>query len=445
MAPPILWNKEINGMKMSFVPMKHVDTVAVGIFVRVGSRYENEKNSGISHLIEHMMFKGTKEKKGDDISLMLDKEGASYNAGTSNEFTYYFICGHKKSVYVFIELIFDMIFNPAFRLSDLKTERNVVIEEIKLGKDSPNQVLMNYIQEKMFDGSSLARTITGPASVVGKITPEQLKQYTNEFYNPKRMVFMAVGNMNPKKIYRLLKSYVPKIIQKRNNTTTLYKVPSFKQQKNPMVYIKKKEDIGQTYIALIFRSCHQFHKDEEVYDLIGDVLSTGSSSRLFMLLRNKLGIAYFVNSFNLAFCEEGIFCINAGVDNKRVGQAIEEIVKTIVDLKNNGITEDEYTKITKLQVASFALSLQTPEDYMKFYGLRLLFKDIDYPKPTKIVKKISVEDQIKIYENIPRKKINSTINDLFSTDNVNLFVYGTSPSKNIGKTLNLLKKKSNRK
>ena len=194
-------------------------------------------------------------------------------------------------------------------------------------------------------------------------------------------------------------------------------------QTKPEKYIISKTDISQTIIIIVFKSHSIFSTYSDVYDVISDILSSGSSSRLFNLLRNKMGATYFNYSENVSYAYEGIFSIHLGVDNKRVDEVIQKVIEELKLLCKKGISKDELEKAKKIRITAFSLALQTPQDLMKFYGHNEIMYKVG-AIPHHIKNKINVGTRIQDYEKIDLQTVNEVIKDLFREEKMNVFIYG---------------------
>lgn len=412
-----------NKLRTILIPIEHTDTVAVGIFVKVGSRYETEQNNGTAHFLEHMMFKGTRHYPNGSISDKLDAVGAIYNAETSHESTSYYIYGHKSDLELFIKIMIDIYANPVFREEDIMTERGVVYEELNMYKDDPNEYVDNHIYETMFSNSSLRYPILGTKKNLASISRKDLLHFRKKYYVPERTVFVVSGDFDKKKVFDLLKSRLSKI--KNGVHDIIIPIQDPKIQTKAETYLLEKTDMAQTIVTLVFRSHSYFSTYSDIYDIIGDVLATGSSSRLYNLLRNKMGVTYFSYAGNISHTYEGIFTINLGVDSKRVKEVLEKVKEEIQKLIKKGITKEELEKAKKIRITAFALGLQTPQDLMNFYGNKEIMFNIG-PIPQHITTKINVKTRIEDYAQIDLLTVNAVIKDLFQEDKFNTFILGNS-------------------
>jgi len=414
-----------NNMRVLLVPMVNTETIAVGMYVKVGSRYETAYNSGIAHFLEHMMFKGTKHMKTETISYKLDSVGARYNAETSYEHTCYYIYGHKNDTELFVKMIADIYLNPLLNKEDIEIEKGVVTEELNMTADDPNEQLHELIFRNMFTNSSLGMPIIGTLKNIKNYTQRDIIDFRSKFYVPERTVFIITGNFSKNKILNLIKGIFKHkmtnvIKQDKLSRSQLYPLDDPIIQTMPLIKIKKSK-VSQTSIAIVFRSHSLYSGREEIYDLLSDILTTGTSGRLFILLRNKLGAIYYVSSNNMSFMHEGIFVINIGADNKRVSEIIDKVLEELHSIKKNGVSQEELDKAKKIRITSFTLGLQTPQELLSYYGMNEIMYGIDN------VYRNSIKDNIKKYEKITLTEINEVADELFRKEHINIFINGKTP------------------
>lgn len=420
-----------NKMNVLLIPLDETDTVAVGIFIKVGSRFETKKNNGISHFLEHMIFKGTKKLTSNKIYQILDNVGAIYNAQTSHESTNYYIYGHKDDIELFIGIMAEIYWNPLFREDDLITERDVVIEELNMYKDDPKDLIYDILHETLFPNSSLKFPIIGTKKNILSFTREDLFKFRRQYYLANRTAFVVTGNFDRYSISDLIKSKMGSIYKSVNNAIVPEPDPLIVT--SPKIVIREK-DIAQTNVMVSFRSQGIYSKDTPVYDLIGSILSGGLSSRLYNLLRNELGSTYFFNASNVSYTYEGVFIIHMGINNKRVDEVINKVLEEINGLrmsvknkkKGYAITQGELNKAKRIIITQFSLSLQTPQDLLQYYGLQEIYYNIG-PIPLDFKHRIHIRSRINEYESITIEHTNEVIRDLFRPENLNIVIYGHPP------------------
>jgi predicted Zn-dependent peptidase len=309
------------------------------------------------------------------------------------------------------------------------TERKVVIEELKMSKDDPSDILYDFIHSIIFNNTTLADNILGSEKSINTLSLDKLKKFRNLYYKPDNSVLDISGGFEPKKTYDKIKNKIysyPK--------TPLFKIPNINKI-NKIVEIKDKfffkinKDLNQTLLAITFKSYHKYHDFNEYLELIEDLLSSGSSSRLFNLLRNKLGVTYFNYSSNMTFDNYGFFMINIGVDTKKVELVIEKILEELKRIKRSKIKEDEFNKIKKIRQTGFSLSLQDPRSLMKYYGLSELFYEPRNPDKTKKKANYIISNTLKRMKNLDLIKFNKVVSELFVKKNMKVFVHGPKINK----------------
>jgi predicted Zn-dependent peptidase len=399
-----------NKMRVLLLPFKDNNIVAVGVFVKTGSAYETDKSSGMAHFLEHMMFQGTKNHTAKQMSETLDSVGALYNAATSYEYTYYYINGYKQDLDLFLDTIMDIYKYPLFKQHDILRERNVIIEELNMDLDNPTTRLYNLFHEKMFPKSSLARPIIGAKENIMAFKRQDFLDFRQKYYVPDNTILVVAGSFPVNKVFNKIQKKMADF--KPESVLSTRPFVCFCQQQTS-VYLQA-EPLAQTQVLFAFRSYPRKDKNNRVLDLVSDLLASGSSSRLFDTLRNRLGVTYFSNAFNSTYKETGNFIIHVGVDNKRVMEVITVIANELKKLKKYGPTEKEMKKIKKIRKASFLLGLQDPRDYFQFYGMQqLLYNELTSP-----------EEIINTYQHITILKMKEVIKDIFQSQHLSLFVYG---------------------
>lgn len=401
-----------NGLKILQINNPSANTVAVGIFVGVGSRHESNKLNGISHFLEHLMFKSNDKYTTAEIAEKLDSLGAKYNAETSYESTHYYIYGDSKNYLDFIDIICNIYLSPKLDKQDIELERGVVIEELNSFIDDQNEIINDRMNETLFNNSQLKNPIIGTEKNIKSFTRNDLVNYRKKYYVPENTVFVISGNFNKDKSFNLIKKLLEPL--KKSNNDLSYELNQLKPQTKPRLILDYDENIAQTDIMITFRSESMYSENNFKYDIISDILASGISSRLFKLLRNKMAITYSIYSYNIAYKSEGVFVINIGVNNGRVDEAIRKILNEIRFLRENGISEEELEKCKKIRETALKLSFQTPQDLLQYAGLEELF----YKKV------ITLEKRIEFYNKINLKDINNLMEILFKSENLNIIIYG---------------------
>ena len=419
----LLLFKMKKSMNTLLIPLKNANTITIGIFIKTGSRQE-KKAFGIAHFLEHMTFKGTKNITSEELMIKLDSIGAQYNAMTGHEFTLYYISGNPKDIDLLLNIMIDLYLNPIYPEEDIEKERNVVLEELYMNSDNNHRKLGNKIFETLYKDSNskletLSRPIIGFIESIKKFTRNDIMEYRKKNYNPSNCLLCISGNFNIKKtIGKIEENFNNKLHKTKfdlfeNNINSSYnfdKINSLKPNMNKYIHIDK--DVNQTIVNFVFNTYDNYNSNNITVDLVCDILSNGFSSRLFNLLRNKMGVSYYNNSYTKNFSDTGNFIISVGIEPKSVFNVIKEIIYELKQMKLNGITEKELEKAKKQNETSLLFQFKDPYEYLMFYGMNYLYK-----KPFQ-----NIYTVLNSINSIELENINLIINKIFTKDN---FIIGT--------------------
>jgi len=417
-----------NKMRVLIIPISATDITSIGIFVKVGSRYETEKNNGISHFLEHLMFKGTKNYSREKIFNELDNVGAIYNAETGFEHTNFYINGHSDYIKLYLDILIDIFINATYKDKDIETEKGVINEEINIYKNDIEEIMNDNINKIMFRNSSLKYPILGTHKTLEKMTRKEIVQFRKNFYVPERSVLVISGSLGTLDRDAVLKYVEPKLEELvMGNTDHIMPISDTDIQLEPSVE-KIKHKTTTPYTCICYKSQSIFSSYLEEYDLISNILTAGSSSRLYNTLREKLGISYMTHSENISYQYEGIFCIYTYADYRNASKVINYILQEISTLVDKGITEDELNKAKQIRISSLSLSLQTPYDIMTYHGTN----EIDYRIGSVNIDKVvrtKMSSRISYIMNIDLNTINGVIRNLFNEEKLNIIIVGNALGK----------------
>ena len=397
-----------NGLTLVLIPLKDEKIISVGIFIKVGSRYETDENNGISHFLEHMTFGGTNTKTENEIMAKLDSVGALYNAATSREFTYFYANGNYKDSNILLDIILDMYMNPIFPEKKIKKERLVVLEELGMHNDDNQMLLYDDVMNLMYNFTTLGNPILGSYETVSNITRDDLLNYHNKYYTPNNSILVVSGNFNHNKIYDKIvkgfsnKHYDQSIIKQSYNI----------QQTIPQLSIIYGEQLFQTNVMIAFRSFKYGDDRNYTLDIISKYLTSGFTSVLFTLLRTKLGVAYSVSTSNETYSDHGIFYIATGLDVKRSVEAISLILDEIKKIRKGEINKDIFNNAKRIFETSMLFELSSPYDYMMSHGMKEIGNtgNISNEYILEKIKKITIND------------IKNIANDVFLSKNMNISI-----------------------
>ncbi len=319
-----------NGMTVISVPQKGATSFSLMVMARVGSRYETEEINGASHFVEHLMFKGTKRRPNAHILTQeFDRFGSEYNAYTSKDSTAYYVkidAGQSEHA---VDLLHDMVFHSLYEPKEINRERGVILEEINMYEDNPVMALEDVLEEALFPQSTLGWQILGPRKVIKNITPKQLTGYRDTYYTPERVVVAMAGKIPPGTMKKVEATFGA-VKSKAKNEAEEYACFCPPKNMGVRVMVQKKET-EQTQLGIAFHGYAYDHKDAAAADLLGVILGGSMSSRLFQEIREKHGLCYTIRASHSSLEDTGIFSIMAGLDKKRIEDAVHAILK---ELKN---------------------------------------------------------------------------------------------------------------
>ncbi len=363
-------------------------SVSMGIVVGTGSCFETEKENGISHFIEHMMFKGTRKRNAFEISDAMDRIGAQSNAFTSKDMTcYYAKCTSDHAGEAF-EILSDFFLDSQFPEEEMEREKGVVLEEISMTEDTPDELCLDILAEAYFGKEGYGRTILGPSSNVKKFTREDLFSYIAERYNPENVVVSFAGNIDFAEAERLVQKYLEPALSRR----------PFEARKKAFSFagksLCKKKDIEQVHIALAYPSLPREHRLMDAALVVNTVLGGGMSSRLFQKVREQMGLAYTVYSYISSFTEGGMLTVYAGVNPANVERAREAVLETIRGFCRDKFTKEEFARGKEQLKSSVILAQENTASQMIAYAKYMLYNDaiLDLEKRVRDIDAMTMED-----------------------------------------------------
>jgi len=356
-----------NGLRLIVKPMDGLFSVTMGVIVGTGGAFETDSEDGISHFIEHVQFKGTPTRTAEQISDEFDRIGAQVNAFTGKDITCYYSKATVEHVEEAFGILADMFLNAAYPADELDRERGVVLEEIAMNEDTPDDLTLDLLSQAYYGNESYGRTILGSPENVKRFTKEDILKYKAERYAPDNAVISMAGNISFDLACSLVEKYFSGWVGK--SAPRQKKINTFSRS------LIKTKPIEQTHIALTFPALTRDDPFSDVLQLINLILGGGMSSRLFMQIREKSGLAYTVYSYATAYSECGNLSVYAGVNDKNAEAAYEKILSEIRRLKNDGITADEFSKGREQMKASLMYSQESTSSQMLLYGKHLLLLD----------------------------------------------------------------------
>lgn len=383
----IVVKKLDNGIPVLIDNIESINTVSLGIFVNTGSRNEYPEESGVSHYIEHMMFKGTETRTAKEISEIIDNEGGMINAYTSRDLTVYYIQMLSNKIGTGIDVLSDMFMNSTFSEENLEKERNVIIEEIRMYDDIPEEIIHDENVKYAVTGVQ-SNSVLGTIESLKGITRERFLKYFNEQYVASNLVISVAGKVDVNEIYTLLNKGLGK-----------FRDSNFRRDIDTSFIINGGENLIKketNQVHLCFNTRGNGVKDDMKYPgaIISSVLGGNMSSRLFQKIREERGLAYSVYSYGTAFLEGGLFTIYAGTTKESYKEVLEIIKNEFNDIRENGITESELQKSKNQFLSMLTFSLESSKGKMSRMANSYLLYDkvIDIDEIIEKIEKITLED-----------------------------------------------------
>ncbi|MDO5414149.1 MAG: pitrilysin family protein [Bacillota bacterium] len=373
----------------------YVQSAALGIWIKAGAADENDDVSGVSHFIEHMMFKGTDKRSAKQIASDVDKIGGTFNAFTGKEATCYYIKTLSSNIYKGAEILIDMLTGSKFDPEEMDKERQVIFEEIKMVKDSPDDDVYDTISELVSSGNPLGRSILGTQESLAGITREKMLSYLNDKYARDSIVIAVAGNFDEEKIMELFEGKLDKL--KAEKVIEPFELKPYKAS-----YDVKVKDIEQTHICLAAPGVSLGNDMYYSFVLMNSIFGGSMSSRLFQNIREEKGLAYSVCSMNAFSSYWGFFSIYAGVAHEKVKDTIEAIKYELDALKNKGVTSEELMMAKEQVKSSYIFGLENINSRMFSIGKNELLLGRVF-KPEEVLEsfdKVTLEDILKAAEMI---------------------------------------------
>ncbi|OPL08390.1 MAG: hypothetical protein AVO33_10560 [delta proteobacterium ML8_F1] len=367
-----------NRMPVALYPMGEAKTVSIGFFIPAGTIHEAGYPSGISHVIEHMLFKGTQHYSAYDIAIAMDHIGGELNAYTSKECTGILARVLPEDLAVPINLVEEMLFRSRFEKEDLIKEKAVILEEILSYEDSPEDISYDGLSKVIYKGSPLVHPILGTRESLEKIDEKVLRDYFNRFYDPGAMVISVAGKIDAGRVLALLNStFGTNKVRRRHYLPAVKRVP-FQGGK-----FLKTRNFEQTHLDIALWGPEEEHRLYYAASILNNILGGTISSRLFQRIREEKGLVYSIHSQINAYESAGSLMISYSLNKSQVEKATHLILKELVRLRDQGITPEEFHHSKKHLVGNMLLETETPEDFMS-----LMAKDLLYRRPVPSVEKI---------------------------------------------------------
>lgn len=397
-----------NGIRIVTEVMPSVRSISLGIWIGTGSRVEHGPQSGLAHFIEHMLFKGTKNRSAEDIARAIDSIGGGLDAFTSKELVSYNTKVLDEHLPIALDVLSDMVLNPLFREDDIEKEKSVILEEIKSELDQPEFVLHEMFISNFWKKHGLGKPILGTRETVKKYTREMLFDYYDRVYSPKNILITAAGNVKHENIISLIRERFDDLQEK--GALPADHAP----EASAPIILKNKESLEQVHITLGVPAYRLAHERRFPLYILNTVLGGGMSSRLFQNIRERQGLVYSVYSELNLFSDTGCLSIYAGTGVESARQVVESIMKEVVDLKRDLIGDDELRRAKDHLKGSLILSLESTSSRMSNLARQELYFSRFW----------TVDEMLDSIEAVTREEVQQVAHEFFSTDKVALAMLG---------------------
>lgn len=403
-----------NKLKIIEVPSSDAESVVVDFFVKTGSRSETEKENGISHFLEHFLFKGTKKYPSAlFISSLIDSIGGEMNANTGKEHTQFFIKASSKHLALIFEVLTDMIQNPLLDEAELEREKGVIIEEINMYKDTPMYEIENVLEQTMWPKTALGRDIAGTKETVTKFTKQMFLDYINRHYQTSNMILGVSGKYDKKQFDGLVEKYWLKYPKAKFHTWQKVK----DNQNSPRFKLQFKET-EQAHLAFGFKGFAYKDKRNSAQLVLSAILGGGMSSRLFMEVRERRGLAYYVRASGSNYQDTGVFNIGAGVQVNKIEEALKVILQELDKIKTGKVDAKELSKAKEFLKGKTTLALEDNQVRLDWFLDSSAFRS----------KILTPSEAFKKIDGVSALDVQKVARDLFQKNKMSLAVIG--PYKN---------------
>lgn len=378
-----------NGIPVVMEQIKNVRSIALGIWVRVGSRNEPAEKNGISHFLEHMFFKGTQKRSAKDIAIDTDSIGGDLNAFTSRESTTFYIKVLDEYFEKGNELLSDIFLHSAFPENDVEKEKGIIKEEIKMVEDTPDDYIYDLFNLAIWGDEGIGQAVLGKRSTIKTFKREDLLSHIKKYYGIKDTVMACAGNFEFDKLIDMLNHSFGSL--RRGSEPEKGKAPVF----NNKVTVHNKE-LSEAHICIGVEGIPVASDDRYVLFLLNTILGAGVSSRLFQEIREKRGLVYSIYSYISAYLDTGVWAVYAGTGRKRVAQVMELIVKEMRELADN-MTEIELERAKAQLKGNLILGLESTSSRMQNIARQEIYYG-RYYSPSELIKDINAVDLKRVKE-----------------------------------------------
>lgn len=403
-----------NGLKIISFYMPGMESISLGIWLNAGGRYEKKKLCGISHFLEHLVFRGTKKRTARQIKEAVEGLGGMLNAFTAEEFTCYLVKIRSKHLRLALDVLMDMVLNAKLSADDVEKERAVILEEIRMYLDLPMHYVHELLSTLLWPDQPLGMLLSGTFETVSQIKAEQIRHYRDEFYLPCGTTIVACGSLKHEELVSNARKYFATIPSGKKQKFAKVKISQTKPQTN---FLDRNTE--QTHISLGVHALSRDHPDKYALTLLHIILGANMSSRLFQEVREKRGLAYEIGTQLKRYMDTGALLVSAGMEHKNACESINVILKELRKIKKEPLGKKEFNRAKEYFIGQFLLALEDTMDHMIWLGEHLATLDKFYTK----------EEVLKKINKVSREDILRLAQQIFKTEDLNLALIGPMKEK----------------
>ena len=399
-----------NGLRIVTVPMEETQTATAVIMVGVGSRYEKENEAGLSHFIEHMLFKGTKKRPTPlIISEALDVIGGEFNAFTGKDRTGYYAKADAQYIETVLDVVSDMYLNSTIKKAEIEKEKGTILQELNMYEDMPMRSISDIFEKLLYQKNSLGREVIGYKKTIRNFQRKDFLTYKKQFYVANNTVVCVAGKINTNKRIQQVKKYFSSL--KKETKQTIDRVEE--KQKKPQIKIKFKKT-EQTHLMLGVRAYDWNDKNRYALALLAIILGGNMSSRLFMAVRERLGLAYYIKTGVEAFEDGGYLVTSAGVKHQNLKLTVQTILKEYSKIRQRKISEKELNKAKNFLKGKAVMSMEASDEVAMFFVEQEVTKK----------KIVTLKDKLKLIDQVTTGDVLKVAQDIFQEAKLNLAIIG---------------------
>jgi predicted Zn-dependent peptidase len=403
-----------NGIRIVTHRMPRMQSVALGLWIRVGGRYEKSENKGMGHFLEHLFFKGSKKYSCRKIKESIEGVGGSLNGFTSEELTCYLAKLPSRYLGLALDILSDMVINPLLLASDIEKEKTVILEEIKMYRDLPQSYVYELLDELLWPKQPLGTAVIGSVESVSRMNRESIHAFKENYYTPSNIVISVAGLLEHNSVVKAAEKLFGGLKDKNINTF----IEAKEEQNKPQLKVFHK-DSEQTHLALGFHSFKREHPLKHALGLLHIILGANMSSRLFNELREKRGLAYEIGTNVKRYEDTGAFIVHAGIDNNKVEEAVKLILEELQKIRNQLVSRDEFKRAKEFYLGQLMLALEDTLDHMLWIG-----------EPTaSLDKTYTLDEIIKEVNKVASQDLRETARHIFKEEKANLALIGPLKEK----------------